>query len=309
MDDMVNRETVVPAERTVETVTAEIRVLHRQAQQLVLEYAMEIGRRLVEVKAMLPHGAWGNYLKEQVGYSQSTANNFMRIFEEYGAAQLGIFGPEAKSQTLGNLPYTKALKLLALPEDEREEFVESHDVEGMSTRELEAAIRARDEAQQAAETAREELSEERARAAGYQAEREKAAAEAESAAAELARLREQLTELENAPRDVAVETVADEEAVKAAADAARREAEEKLKKKIEQAEKAKQKAEEAKGKAEQELAARRVAQEQAESRIERERQEFAGQMEELRKKLAVASSSELTIFQLHFDQAQECQCQ
>lgn len=101
--------------RTVEAVTLEIQTLQRQAQQLLLGYAIEIGRRLVEVKAMLPHGQWGTYIKEQVGYSQSTANNLMRIFEEYGTAQQSIFGPEAISQAIGNLSYTKALRLLALP--------------------------------------------------------------------------------------------------------------------------------------------------------------------------------------------------
>ena len=86
--------------RTVEAVTLEIQTLQRQAQQLLLGYAIEIGRRLVEVKAMLPHGQWGTYIKEQVGYSQSTANNLMRIFEEYGTAQQSIFGPEAISQAI-----------------------------------------------------------------------------------------------------------------------------------------------------------------------------------------------------------------
>ena len=103
--------------RTVEAVTLEIQTLQRQAQQLLLGYAIEIGRRLVEVKAMLPHGQWGTYIKEQVGYSQSTANNLMRIFEEYGTAQQSIFGPEAISQAIGNLSYTKALRLTPLPAD------------------------------------------------------------------------------------------------------------------------------------------------------------------------------------------------
>lgn len=111
--------------RTVEAVTLEIQTLQRQAQQLLLGYAIEIGRRLVEVKAMLPHGQWGTYIKEQVGYSQSTANNLMRIFEEYGTAQQSIFGPEAISQAIGNLSYTKALRLLALPADEREAFAQT----------------------------------------------------------------------------------------------------------------------------------------------------------------------------------------
>ena len=95
---------------------------------------------------MLPHGAWGGWLREEVEYSKSTANNFMRIFEEYGNSQMSMFGPEAKSQTLGNLPYTKALRLLAIPEEEREEFVEANHVEDLSTRELDRLIKERDEA-------------------------------------------------------------------------------------------------------------------------------------------------------------------
>ena len=144
------REEAPPPVRTVETVTLEIRTLQRQAQQVVLGYAIEIGRRLEEVKAMLPHGQWGDYLKHEVEYSQSTAQNFMRIFREYGASQQSLFGGVANSQALGNLTYTKALQLLALPDvEERERFVAEHDVESMSTRELDKALKEREEALEA----------------------------------------------------------------------------------------------------------------------------------------------------------------
>lgn len=146
-----------PPVRTVEVVTLEIRTLQRQAQQVVLGYAIEIGRRLEEVKAMLPHGRWGDYLKNEVAYSQSTAQNFMRIFREYGASQQSLFGGVANSQTLGNLTYTKALQLLALPDaEERERFVAEHDVESMSTRELDKALKEREEALEAMAAAEEE---------------------------------------------------------------------------------------------------------------------------------------------------------
>ena len=145
----VNEDSPAPA-RTVEVVTLEIRTLQRQAQQVILGYAIEIGRRLEEVKAMLPHGRWGDYLKNEVAYSQSTAQNFMRIYREYGANQQSLFGGVANSQALGNLPYTKALQLLALPDvEERERFVAEHDVESMSTRELDKALKEREEALEA----------------------------------------------------------------------------------------------------------------------------------------------------------------
>ena len=141
---------------------------------------------------MLPHGQWGTYIKEQVGYSQSTANNLMRIFEEYGTAQQSIFGPEAISQAIGNLSYTKALRLLALPADEREAFVEEHNVEDMSTRELEAAIKERDDAlrraeedraeREAAEQAREKIAQDMALAVQHAEEEELEQARREAAA-------------------------------------------------------------------------------------------------------------------------------
>jgi len=151
------KEEAPPPVRTVEVVTLEIRTLQRQAQQVVLGYAIEIGRRLEEVKAMLPHGRWGDYLKNEVAYSQSTAQNFMRIFREYGASQQSLFGGVANSQTLGNLTYTKALQLLAIPDaEDRERFAIENDVEHMSVRELNEALKARDEAEEKAAAAQDE---------------------------------------------------------------------------------------------------------------------------------------------------------
>ena len=133
-------------QRDIRTVTVEIRQLHRQGQEMALRYIVEIGRRLREAKEMLEHGEWGQWVKDELPFSQSTAGNFMRIFEEYGADQTSLFGA-VKSQALANLSYTKALRLLAIEDEgEREAFVEAHDVDAMSTRELEQAIRERDEA-------------------------------------------------------------------------------------------------------------------------------------------------------------------
>ena len=86
-------------------------------------------------------------MANEVQFSQSTANNMMRIFEEYGDTQLGLFGGD--SQALTSLTYTKALRLLAIPAEEREEFVVENNVEELSTRELERIIKER-EAEKAA---------------------------------------------------------------------------------------------------------------------------------------------------------------
>ena len=155
----MNKElNIIEAEnvRDIDIVTNEINSLLSQAQCLLLTFAVEIGRRLVEAKSLLPHGEWGSWLRERVGFSQSSANNYMKIFEEYGDEQITLFGAVPKSQTLGNLPYTKALKLLMLPSEEREEFVQEQNVAEMSTRELDAAIKERNEAREALKKSEEE---------------------------------------------------------------------------------------------------------------------------------------------------------
>lgn len=135
--------------RDIEIVTAEIVTIKRQAQQVLISAAIEIGRRLTEVKAMIPHGEWGKYLEDRVEYSQSTANNLMKIYKEYGSDQESLFDGFTKSQAFANLNYTKALALLSVPAEERETFAMENDVENKSTREIQELIRQRDEALEA----------------------------------------------------------------------------------------------------------------------------------------------------------------
>ena len=148
---------VVPV-RPLAVIEAELDMLQldtRQKEEALLCNYIEVGRRLEEAKAQLPHGQWGEWLKKK-DYSQSTANNLMRLFREYGADQQSLFGGVAKSQSFANLTYSKALLMLTVPEEDREQFMAEHDVEGMSNRELKAAIKARDEAEEKAAAAQDE---------------------------------------------------------------------------------------------------------------------------------------------------------
>lgn len=142
----------VKPERTLDMVAAEIRAFTAG----MLNNAIEIGRRMVEAKAMLPYGQFGTWISENTGYSASAANNFMRLFDEYGAMQGSLFGASAESQTFGKLPPSKALALLAVPADEREAFAVESDAEHSSVRELKRKIdeyqRERDEAVRKLET-------------------------------------------------------------------------------------------------------------------------------------------------------------
>lgn len=209
----------IQIQRTPDIIGAEIRGLTQQAKHMTLWYGIEIGRRLTEAKAMLDHGHWLPYIKEQTEFSPSSASRLMRLFEEYGDKQTSLFGAELNCATLKNLSISNALRLLAVPEEEREEFAEKHDVEHMSARELDELIRQRDAATESAAEAESKLraAEDAAKKAHDDAEAladELAAAEAKRKEAET-----ELAELQARPVPVAIEV--DKKAVDEAVRAAR----------------------------------------------------------------------------------------
>lgn len=132
--------------RTSQVIAAEIRSIDAQTREIVLRSAIEIGKRLIEAKALVAHGEWGQWLTEHVEYSQSTANNFMRVAEEY-----------KDSQALGNLSYSQAVALLGVPAEERKQFAAEVGAENLSTRELQQAIKEKKEAEKQAKKLEAEL--------------------------------------------------------------------------------------------------------------------------------------------------------
>ena len=137
--------------RDPEIIAAEINTIKRQVQETVIYGTIRIGEKLCEAKSMVPQGEWGKWLEENVEYSQSTAENLMKLYREYGGNQESLFDTWTNSQTFGKLSYTQHLALLALPFAERQEFAEENNVQEMSTRELQQAIRERDQARMEAE--------------------------------------------------------------------------------------------------------------------------------------------------------------
>lgn len=124
---------IVTYQRHIDDVTRDIRIQTGQ----FLRTAIEIGRLLFEAKAMVEPGGWSKYIEEELPFSHSWANNYMKLYKEYGSDQTSLFGD---SQAFMNLRPTQALELLALPAEAREEFVQVHDVEDMSTRQLRQAV-------------------------------------------------------------------------------------------------------------------------------------------------------------------------
>lgn len=244
--------------RDIEVITREILDAKRRGGEAILT----IGRCLTEAKQAIPHGEWLPWLNERVELSERAAQRFMRLSREWS-------NPTA----LSDLGATKALALLALPADERDQFIETHNVVDMSARQLEQAIKDRDEARKAAETAQAEASAaEQARAkmeedmkllnarlSGAQEDREQAA----QAVAQLAELKEK-------PVEVAVETVVDPEAI----EKARAEAVAEMQEKLDKAREAKKRAEDKQKIAEEALEQARLQLEE-QARAEKEKGDLA----------------------------------
>lgn len=216
----------IQTQRTPDIIGAEIRGLTQQAKTMTLWFGIEIGRRLTEAKEMLEHGQWLAYLKEQTEFSRSSAGRLMTLYKKYGAAQTSLFGAEANYPTLNNLSISNALRLLAVPEDEREEFAAEHDVEHMSARELDELIKQRDEAEKRAAKAEEQVQQAVDGAAKADEQYQKAKQELhllreklENAEAQKSAAEKELSELRERPVEVAVEV--DEKAVEEAVTAAR----------------------------------------------------------------------------------------
>lgn len=255
--------------RDVDIVTAEIVTIKRQTQQVLITAAIELGRRLTEVKSMIPHGEWGKYLQERVDYSQSTADNLMKLYREYGSGQDSLFDNFANSQAFANLSYTQALALLSVPAGEREQFAEENDVASLSTRELQELIRQREEQNTQLQTELTDAKSEKEEVEELLADAEK---ECDSRKQEVERLESLLLKAQEAeqkakdqlkkakenptvPKDVMdkLRTEAEAKATKEAADKAEKETK-KIQGQLEKVQKAAQDAEDEKKRAMQDLA-------------------------------------------------------
>lgn len=289
MNELIERDEYIPQERTLEVITAEILMLRDTATASIIG----IGQRLIEAKELVEHGEWYDWLEQNFSMSTRTAQNYMALAEGY-----------PKNETVSHLGMRKALKLLALDDVEREEFIaETHNVGGtektvdeMTVKELEKAIRERD-------AAKSELSDmENALAAAGQ-ERELAEKEIdnlqkelEDAQGQVDMLQDELDRLKDNPPEVtAVETVVDHEA------------EEALKKQIETLKKEIAKGEkslaEARDLIDQGDEAKETLQNDLKA-LQAKNEELKEALEAQRKKAAVAGG-DVAVFKLHFEAAQK----
>lgn len=137
--------------RSPEVIANEINAIKSETSSILsaaLSYTkrscFEIGRRLEEAKALVPHGEWGAWLETNFEYSESTAGNLMRIYREFGGEQINLLTGKSDMETFEGLSQSQLVELFTLPKHTRAEFVEEHREEledGMSIREMRELIK------------------------------------------------------------------------------------------------------------------------------------------------------------------------
>jgi len=237
----------------------------------------------------LGYERFGDYTKANLNIEERQAYTYISIIEKQGEAFL---------QSNASLGITKLALLNSIPAVEREEFVETHDLAGMTVKEIEELVAENNHKAEQIDmlsddlkTAKEDL--------------ENSNDELDDAKDRIAELEKELEELQDRPVEVAVaepdpETL--EKIRKEAAEAARKEAEKaakaekkELKEKL-TAEKEKAVAE-ATANAKKELEEYRAKTEAADQAVKAAQAKAA----ELEKQLAVSSSPETTRFAFYFD--------
>lgn len=191
--------------RTPVVIATEINNIKDQTRKMFLYNSIEIGKRLAEAKQMVPHGEWGRWLEESVDYSASTARNLIKIFEEYSADQFSLFEDNAKSQLLGELSYTQAVALLGVPAEEREAFIKENDIDSMSTRELQKAIKDKQQLERELKESEERAEKERVAREKVEQEIQKLDSQKEKQAQALNKLKFQLEKAQQTDNEEDVE--------------------------------------------------------------------------------------------------------
>lgn len=130
--------------RTADQVAADINKVKMNLAVAVVVSSIEIGRLLLEAKAIVPHGEWGAWLAANVDFSESKAQSLMRRYKEFGDGQIDMITGTSDLDFFAFLSDSQMDALLALPKPERREFVEEHREElesgEMSVRDMKVEI-------------------------------------------------------------------------------------------------------------------------------------------------------------------------
>ena len=206
------------AGRDLNTIAGEINTIKDQARSYITNSCIEIGRRLIEAKAMIGHGNWTEWLKGSVDYNERTAQNLMAIARRFGEAgtQTRLIGPELDEEKVKELNYTQMVALLKIRDDGvRTEIVNSGEAQALSSRELEAKVKELNEKleektkqaedlERKAETMRELAEKERGKQSLAKREKEAAEDDAKKVRESMKQMAKEIRELKDRPVETAV---------------------------------------------------------------------------------------------------------
>lgn len=139
---------------SLETLTAEIRVLQNMVEQSIIH----IGLRLIAARELVPHGQWLKYLDERLEYTPRWAQMCMKAAKTFGS----------NANDVSHLPTGKVVLLLEAPEEERDELIAQ--AADLPLPDLEARVRELNEAKRRTEEAERRATELEQRAAAAQRE-------------------------------------------------------------------------------------------------------------------------------------------
>lgn len=134
MNDVTN------IKRSPAVIAAEIRFIKERVATEVANGAFEIGRRLCEVKDQIPYGEWGQWLRDNVDYSETTAQDAMRLYREYGSEQINLLLGTSPADLFGGISPSKLLAMAPLSEEDRARLVTSGEINDLSVRDIKALV-------------------------------------------------------------------------------------------------------------------------------------------------------------------------
>jgi hypothetical protein len=123
--------------RSIETITAEIKIFEQSMKESIAHHAWEIGRRLNEAKSVVSHGEFTKWIENNFEFTNRYAQEFMKFYDS-----------NTNSNSLfDGLEWTKIRQVISLPESvDRAEFIadphtipstgESKQVEDMTVKQL-----------------------------------------------------------------------------------------------------------------------------------------------------------------------------
>lgn len=91
---------------------------------------LQLGRVFTEAKTLVKHGEWGRWLEENSGMTERNAQLLMQAYSRFGT-----------DEQYARLGKSKLIKMLQLPEGSEKAFVAGNDVQAMTAREVEAAVK------------------------------------------------------------------------------------------------------------------------------------------------------------------------